>query len=182
VRSSVERVVEFLDVPKEPPAVIESNRVPAYWPSSSNSDSLVVVEDLEVKYAPELPSVLHGVSFSLKARERVGLLGRTGCGKSTLVSFDVFKFSNDLTHNLFTKAMSLLRFVDPAKGRIIIDGIDITSIGTHDLRSRVTFIPQDATLFAGTIRFVSYHPRLIVRKLDLTSQREPGPLRRAFRQ
>jgi len=131
--NSVERVVEFLDVPQEPPALIESKRVPAYWPSSSDSDSLVVVEDLEVKYAPELPSVLHGISFALKARERVGILGRTGCGKSTL-------------------AMSLLRFVDPTKGRIIIDGIDIATIGTHDLRSRVTFIPQDATLFAGSIR------------------------------
>ncbi|KAF8581299.1 multidrug resistance-associated ABC transporter [Ramaria rubella] len=131
--NSVERIVEYLGIPKEPPAIIEGHQVPAYWPSSTDSDSLVVVEDLEVKYAPDLPSVLQDISFSLKARERVGLLGRTGCGKSTL-------------------AMSLLRFVEPSKGKIIIDGIDITSIGTQDLRSRVTFIPQDATLFAGTIR------------------------------
>jgi len=61
------------------------------------------------------------------------LLGRTGSGKSTL-------------------AMSVLRFVDPASGRIIIDGIDISTIGLHDLRSRITFIPQDATLFSGTLR------------------------------
>lgn len=52
--------------------------MPAYWPSSSNQQSLVVVEDLEVKYAPDLPAVLRNVSFSLKAGERVGLLGRTG--------------------------------------------------------------------------------------------------------
>ncbi|KAG8933322.1 hypothetical protein FRC02_012140 [Tulasnella sp. 418] len=130
--NSVERVVEYLDLPQEPPAVIESNRVPAYWPSSS-ADPLVVVEDLVIKYAPELPSVLHGVSFALKSRERVGLLGRTGSGKSTL-------------------AMALLRFVDPASGKIIIDGIDITSIGLQDLRSRLTIIPQDAVLFSGTIR------------------------------
>lgn len=90
--SSVERVVEYLDLPQEPPAVIESNRPPAYWPSSSNQQSLLEVEDLVVKYAPELPAVLHGVSFGVKARERIGLLGRTGSGKSTL-------------------AMSLLRFV-----------------------------------------------------------------------
>ncbi|KAF8580919.1 multidrug resistance-associated ABC transporter [Ramaria rubella] len=131
--NSVERIVEYLQIPKEPPAVIEGCQVPAYWPSGTDSDSLLVVEDLEVKYAPDLPSVLQDISFSLKAQERVGLLGRTGCGKSTL-------------------AMSLLRFVEPSKGKIIIDGIDITSIGTQDLRSRVTFIPQDATLFAGTIR------------------------------
>ncbi|GJJ07979.1 hypothetical protein Clacol_002186 [Clathrus columnatus] len=131
--NSVERVVEFLDVPQEPPVIVETNRVPAYWPSSSESVSMLVVQDLEVKYTPELPSVLSDISFSLKARERVGLLGRTGCGKSTL-------------------AMSLLRFVEPTNGRILIDNIDITSIGTRDLRSRITFIPQDATLFAGTVR------------------------------
>ncbi|KAG6864482.1 hypothetical protein C0991_009205 [Blastosporella zonata] len=117
----------------EPPAIIETNRAPAYWPSSSNNDSLVVVEDLVIKYAPDLPAVLQDVSFTLRAGERVGLLGRTGSGKSTL-------------------AMSILRFVDPTGGRILIDGIDISTIGIHDLRSRLTFIPQDATLFSGTLR------------------------------
>jgi ABC-type multidrug transport system fused ATPase/permease subunit len=131
--NSVERVVEYLELPQEPPAIIESNRPPAYWPSSSDNDSLIVVEDLVIKYAPELPAVLQDVSFALKARERVGLLGRTGSGKSTL-------------------AMSILRFVDPVSGRIVIDGIDISKIGIHDLRSRLTFIPQDATLFSGTLR------------------------------
>jgi len=63
----------------------------------------------------------------------VGLLGRTGSGKSTL-------------------AMAMLRFVDPAEGRIILDGVDISKIGLYDLRSRVTIIPQDAVLFSGTIR------------------------------
>ncbi|KAG6855559.1 hypothetical protein H0H87_001040 [Tephrocybe sp. NHM501043] len=131
--NSVERVVEYLDLPQEPPAIIESNRPPAYWPSSSNNNSLIAVENLEIKYAPDLPAVLHDVSFTLKAGERVGLLGRTGSGKSTL-------------------AMSILRFVDPTSGRILIDGIDISKIGIHDLRSRLTFIPQDATLFSGTLR------------------------------
>ncbi|KAI0092260.1 multidrug resistance-associated ABC transporter [Irpex rosettiformis] len=133
--NSVERVVEYLDLPQEPPAIIESNRPPAYWPSSTgpNANSLIAVENLVIKYAPELPPVLHDVSFQLKARERVGLLGRTGSGKSTL-------------------AMSVLRFVDPASGRILIDGIDISKIGLHDLRSRITFIPQDATLFSGSLR------------------------------
>ena len=92
--SSVERAVEYLDLPQEPPAIIEGHRPPAYWPSSTgpNADSLISVENLVIKYAPELPAVLHDVSFKLKARERVGLLGRTGSGKSTL-------------------AMSVLRFV-----------------------------------------------------------------------
>ncbi|KAG6882418.1 hypothetical protein C0995_014752, partial [Termitomyces sp. Mi166 len=65
---SVERVAEYLDLPQEPPAIIESNRSPAYWPSSSNNDSLVV-EDLEIKYAPDLPAVLPNVSSTLKAGE-----------------------------------------------------------------------------------------------------------------
>lgn len=75
--SSVERVVEYLELPREPPAIVESSRPPAYWPSSEN-ENLIVVEDLVIKYAPDLPPVLHNVSFSLKGRERVGLLGRTG--------------------------------------------------------------------------------------------------------
>ncbi|TRM65424.1 hypothetical protein BD626DRAFT_454236 [Schizophyllum amplum] len=130
--NSVERVVEYLDLPQEPPAVIEDHRPPAYWPSAT-SESLVSVEDLWIRYSPELPPVIQNVSFSLRGGERVGLLGRTGSGKSTL-------------------AMSLLRFVDPSSGKIMIDGIDITKIGIQDLRSRITFIPQDATLFSGTLR------------------------------
>jgi len=91
------------------------------------------VENLSIKYAPDLPAVIQDVSFSLKAGERIGLLGRTGSGKSTL-------------------AMSILRFVDPSSGKILIDGVDISTIGVHDLRERLTFIPQDAALFSGTLR------------------------------
>lgn len=75
--SAVERIVEYLDLPQEPAPVIESSRPPAYWPSSESRD-ILVVEDLEVKYAAELPSVLRNLSFSLKAKEKIGLLGRTG--------------------------------------------------------------------------------------------------------
>lgn len=71
-------MVEYLDLPQEPPSVVESNRVPAYWPSSSGNEDLLVLENLTIQYAPELPHVLHDMSFGLKARERVGLLGRTG--------------------------------------------------------------------------------------------------------
>ncbi|KAJ6507515.1 hypothetical protein DFH09DRAFT_1050573 [Mycena vulgaris] len=133
--NSVERIVEYMDLAQEPPAVVETNRPPAYWPSSTKNSSLVVVESLNIKYAPELPSVLQNVSFELKAGERVGLVGRTGHGKSTL-------------------AMSLLRFIPLlySTGRILVDGIDISKIGVHDLRSRITFIPQDATLFSGSLR------------------------------
>ncbi|KAG8738112.1 hypothetical protein FRC10_007279 [Ceratobasidium sp. 414] len=129
--NSVERVQEYLDLPPEPPAVIESNRPPAAWPSATKGT--LVVEDLVLRYAPELEPVLNGVSFETKPSEKIGIVGRTGSGKSTL-------------------ALSLFRFVDPTAGKIILDGIDITSIGLDDLRSRLTLIPQDAVLFNGTIR------------------------------
>ncbi|KIM47463.1 hypothetical protein M413DRAFT_22125 [Hebeloma cylindrosporum] len=128
--NSVERVVEYLDVPQEAPPVIEENRPPAYWPSSSGE---LVVEDLVVRYAPTLPAVLHGISFVVKPAEKIGVVGRTGSGKSTL-------------------AMSLLRMIEPSGGKIMIDGIDISTLGLEDLRTRVTIVSQDVALFSGTIR------------------------------
>lgn len=96
---------------------------------------MIVVEDLVVKYSPELPAVLHGVSFNLKARERVGLLGRTGSGKSTL-AMSILRFVGFPT---CSASMTLLTAeqVDPTRGRIMIDGIDISTIGLYDLRSRL---------------------------------------------
>jgi len=110
--NAVERVEEYLHLPQEPPSTT-SNAPPAYWPSTSSGSDFLRVEDLEIKYAPDLPSVFKG-SFSIAAGEKIGLIGRTGSGKSTL-------------------AMSMLRFSEPAGGRIVLDGIDITSIGVDDL-------------------------------------------------
>lgn len=76
-------VVGCLGLPQEPSAVIKNARPPAAWPSSTGSNESDL-RNLEVKYAPDLPAVLHDISFSLKARERVGLLGRTGSGKEFL--------------------------------------------------------------------------------------------------
>ncbi|WVW80972.1 hypothetical protein I302_102963 [Kwoniella bestiolae CBS 10118] len=130
--NSVERVQEYLLLPQEPPSVIPSNRPPAYWPSTNTKDHFLSVQDLEIKYAPDLPTVFKG-SFDIRAGEKIGLIGRTGSGKSTL-------------------AMSLLRFTEPYGGKVVLDGIDITKIGVDDLRSRITYIPQDAVLFSGTVR------------------------------
>lgn len=72
-------MVEYMELPQEPPAIIADSRPPAYWPSiTSSSEAIVTVNNLVVKYAPDLPPVLHGVSFDVKAREKIGLLGRTG--------------------------------------------------------------------------------------------------------
>ena len=93
-----------------------------------------MVDHLTMKYALDTPEVIKNISFTVKAGEKIGVVGRTGSGKSTL-------------------AISLFRFMEPAGGRIIIDGIDITKIGLHDLRSKLTIIPQDPILFRGTLRF-----------------------------
>ncbi|KAJ3895149.1 pleiotropic drug resistance ABC transporter [Lentinula edodes] len=128
--NSVERVIEYLDIPQEAPAIIEDHRPPAFWPSNSGK---LVVENLSVKYAPALPAVLRNLSFSIEPSEKIGVVGRTGSGKSTL-------------------AMSLLRIIEPMGGRIIIDGIDISTIGLEDLRKRITIVSQDVSLFSGTLR------------------------------
>ncbi|RIB29312.1 P-loop containing nucleoside triphosphate hydrolase protein [Gigaspora rosea] len=126
--NAVERVCEFSEIPQEAPAIIEP-RPPASWPHSG----AITVQNLEVKYAPDLEPVLHHISFSVEGQEKVGLVGRTGSGKSTI-------------------ALALFRFVEPSDGKILIDEIDISSIGVEDLRTRITIIPQDPILFTGTIR------------------------------
>ena len=76
---------------------------------------------------PDLPDVLHNLSFEIRPGEKIGVLGRTGSGKSTL-------------------ALSFFRFVEPTEGRIIIDGIDISKIGLTDLRSKLTIIPRTSRI------------------------------------
>ncbi|KAI8372497.1 hypothetical protein BD560DRAFT_446485 [Blakeslea trispora] len=127
--NSVERVQEYLEIEQEPPAFVEDHRPPASWPT----DAVIDVKNLVVRYAPELDPVLHHVSFSSKPHEKIGIVGRTGSGKSTM-------------------ALSLFRLIEADGGSISIDGIDISKIGLHDLRSKITIIPQDAVLFSGTIR------------------------------
>ncbi|KAJ2567522.1 hypothetical protein IW140_004430 [Coemansia sp. RSA 1813] len=128
--NAVERIMQYLKLEQEP--ALESdpeNRPPAVWPRKGD----VQIENLVVEYAPGVP-VLHGISLSAKHGEKVGVVGRTGAGKSTM-------------------SLALLRYIEASKGRIVLDGVDISKIGLEDLRRNVTIIPQDPVLFNGTIRF-----------------------------
>ncbi|XP_021727236.1 ABC transporter C family member 10-like [Chenopodium quinoa] len=126
----VERLDQYMHIPSEAPKVIEDCRPPENWPSVGK----VEICNLQIRYRPDTPLVLNGISCTFKGGNKIGIVGRTGSGKTTLVG-------------------ALFRLVEPAAGKIIVDGINICSIGLHDLRSRFGIIPQDPTLFNGTVRF-----------------------------
>ncbi|CAJ2663683.1 unnamed protein product [Trifolium pratense] len=126
---SVERITQFIHIPVEPPAIVEDNRPPSSWPSNGRID----VQSLEIRYCPNAPLVLKGITCTFQEGSRVGVVGRTGSGKSTLIS-------------------ALFRLVEPSRGDILIDGINICSIGLKDLRTKLSIIPQEPTLFKGNIR------------------------------
>lgn len=127
--NSVERIKEYLDVEQEAPAVIEETRPAANWPSRGSVEFV----DYSTRYRSDLDPVLRNVSFKIKPLEKVGIVGRTGAGKSSL-------------------ALALFRGLEAETGRILIDGVDIGLIGLQDLRESITIVPQDPTLFTGTIR------------------------------
>ncbi|KAL8276389.1 hypothetical protein RQP46_011187 [Phenoliferia psychrophenolica] len=126
--NSVERVREYLELEQESKAGIVP---PARWPSRDGS---IEVQNLTASYAEDLPPVLKNVSFKILPKEKVGICGRTGSGKSTL-------------------GLSFFRFIEPSSGRIVIDGIDINTLSLPELRSRLTIVAQESALFAGTLRF-----------------------------
>ncbi|KAI5927245.1 P-loop containing nucleoside triphosphate hydrolase protein [Camillea tinctor] len=124
--NAAERIVEYTELPTEN---LGGVRPPAAWPAEGR----VEVDDLVVSYAEDLPPVLKGLNFTIERGERVGVVGRTGAGKSSLT-------------------LALFRFLEARSGSIRIDGLDIASLRLHDLRSRLAIIPQDPVLFSGTVR------------------------------
>ncbi|KAJ3483697.1 hypothetical protein NLI96_g6138 [Meripilus lineatus] len=129
---SVETMVHYSrgdQIEQEAPHERDSNKPPPEWPASGS----IEFKDISMRYRPGLPLVIKELSFSIRGGEKIGVVGRTGAGKSSLM-------------------LALFRIVELSAGSITVDGIDVSQIGLRDLRSKVAIIPQDPLLFSGTIR------------------------------
>jgi ABC-type multidrug transport system fused ATPase/permease subunit len=127
--NSVERIKEYLDTAPEADAIVENNRPPASWPNKGEVEFV----NYSTRYRDELGQVLKGLTFKIDPGQKVGIVGRTGAGKSSL-------------------ALAIFRALEADEGKILIDGIEIGKIGLQDLRQAITFVPQDPALFMGTLR------------------------------
>ncbi|EJT98591.1 P-loop containing nucleoside triphosphate hydrolase protein [Dacryopinax primogenitus] len=125
--NSLERIVDYLVIEQEPVST-EKGKPPAYWPSSGS----MKVENLCARYSKDGPTVLDKLSFEIRSGERIGIVGRTGSGKSSL-------------------ALSLLRMI-PTTGVVYYDGIPTNEINLEELRANITIIPQDPALMSGSLR------------------------------
>ncbi|XP_023396694.1 multidrug resistance-associated protein 1 isoform X2 [Loxodonta africana] len=126
---AVERLKEYSETEKEAPWQIEEMAPPSTWPQVGR----VEFQDYGLRYREDLDLVLRHINITIDGGEKVGIVGRTGAGKSSLT-------------------LGLFRITEPAKGQIIIDGVNIAQIGLHSLRLKITIIPQDPVLFSGPLR------------------------------
>ncbi|KAL5284718.1 ABCC4.2 family protein [Megaselia abdita] len=128
--TSVERVCEYIKAPSEPP--MESgpgNAPPLFWPENGQ----IHFQNLSMKYSEISSPVIKDINLTVKSCEKLGIVGRTGAGKSSIIQA-LFR----LAHN---------------DGYIFIDGLDISTLGLHDIRSKISIIPQEPVLFSGTLRY-----------------------------
>nr|XP_056705400.1 ATP-binding cassette sub-family C member 5 isoform X1 [Euleptes europaea] len=153
--TSVERINHYIKtLSLEAPARIKNKAPPPDWPQEGE----VIFENAEMRYRENLPLVLKKVSFTVKPKEKIGIVGRTGSGKSSL-------------------GMALFRLVELSGGCIKIDGVKINDIGLADLRSKLSIIPQEPVLFSGTVRsnldpFTQYSEEQIWDALERTHMKE----------
>ena len=121
--------MEYARLPSEAPDIIAGHRPPVAWPAHG----AVKFHNFSTRYREGLDLVLKNISLDIKSHEKIGVVGRTGAGKSSLT-------------------LSLFRLIEPVTGNISIDDLNSSSIGLLDLRRRLAIIPQDAALFEGTVR------------------------------
>ncbi|XP_034717200.1 canalicular multispecific organic anion transporter 2 isoform X1 [Etheostoma cragini] len=126
---AVERVKEYAETKTEAPWEVEDKKPPPEWPMEGNVD----FHDYSVRYREGLDLVLKNLTLSVKGGEKIGIVGRTGAGKSSMT-------------------LCLFRLLEAAAGEITIDKVKISEIGLHDLRSKLTIIPQEPVLFSGTLK------------------------------
>uniref|UniRef100_A0A8C9NP64 ATP binding cassette subfamily C member 3 n=2 Tax=Serinus canaria TaxID=9135 RepID=A0A8C9NP64_SERCA len=147
---AVERIKEYSETETEAPWIIEGKRPPENWPSKGELEFV----NYSVRYRKGLDLVLKDLNLQVHGGEKIGIVGRTGAGKSSMT-------------------LCLFRILEAVKGEIKIDGVKISEIGLHDLRSRLTIIPQDPVLFSGTLRmnldpFNKYSDEEIWKALELS--------------
>ncbi|TRY99951.1 hypothetical protein DNTS_010308 [Danionella cerebrum] len=153
--TSVERIHHYIEsLSLEAPARVKNKAPPSDWPQEGE----IVFDGTEMKYRDNLPLILKKVSCTIRPKEKVGIVGRTGSGKSSL-------------------GVVLYRLVEPCGGSIKIDGVNICDIGLADLRSKLSIIPQEPVLFSGTVRtnldpFKQYSEEQIWDALERTHMKE----------
>ncbi|DBA04380.1 TPA: hypothetical protein N0F65_002142 [Lagenidium giganteum] len=126
---SVERIKNYSEMDTEA-SLTSVGRLPAgEWPTAGE----IVFRGVNLRYRPGLPRVLRNLSMVIRPQEKIGIVGRTGAGKSSLV-------------------VALMRLVELDSGVITIDGVDLSTLGLHEVRSKISIIPQDPVLFSGTVR------------------------------
>lgn len=126
---TIERLVEYCSLKSEADMIVEGNRPLDTWPQNG----AIEFKNYETKYRENLDPVLRDISVSIKPAEKIGIVGRTGAGKSTLT-------------------LALFRIIEATGGHIEIDGIDTSKIGLFDLRSKLNIIPQDSQAMTGSVR------------------------------
>uniref|UniRef100_A0A671LL09 Canalicular multispecific organic anion transporter 2-like n=1 Tax=Sinocyclocheilus anshuiensis TaxID=1608454 RepID=A0A671LL09_9TELE len=147
---AVERVKEYSETATEAPWIVKDKQPPPDWPPKGNVEFI----DYSVRYREGLDLVLRNISLEIKGGEKIGIVGRTGAGKSSMT-------------------LCLFRLLEAADGEIVIDEVKISEIGLHDLRSKLTIIPQEPVLFSGTLRmnldpFEKYSDEEVWKVLELS--------------